>query len=176
MFDSEKFQLIVEKYRKPLILYCINKFGRDTSFAEETVNDVFRVVYEKWDTLDTDRDMQALLYEITRRCIKHNYAEYQKYYIHNESLEDGVEQGQYGNAVWFDEYFSDDRENDIEAQIQRIKAALPENYQPIFHYRFIEKKTITEISELLDIPYSSLRYHLIKIDKLIRNEIKKIFY
>ena len=66
-------------------------------------------------------------------------------------------------------------EIDTYEYICRIKDSLPTEYQEIYDYRYIQKKTLTEISAIIGLPYSTLRLRLSKLDPLIRKEIKKLF-
>lgn len=174
MVDNNEFTCIVKKYRKSLFKYCYYRLSENKTLTEETIDDIIHVLYRKWDTLDRGSNIRAYLYRVADNCIKHNLENYNRYYNHNESLEEIAENNRFGCVGQYDDYFKDD-ESSEEEYIERIKAALPDEYTEIFIYRYIEKKTLMEISELTRIPYSSLRLRIVKIEKLIRDEIKKIF-
>ncbi len=174
MVDNNEFTCIVKKYRKSLFKYCYYRLSENKTLTEETVDDIIHVLYRKWDTLDRGSNIRAYLYRVADNCIKHNLENYNRYYNHNESLEEIAENNRFGCVGQYDDYFKDDESSEDE-YIEKIKAALPDEYTEIFIYRYIEKKTLMEISELTRIPYSSLRLRIVKIEKLIRDEIKKIF-
>lgn len=71
MFDIHEFEKIAVKYRKPLFKYCYYRLHNDTTLAEETVNDIFLVLYRKWDELDLNGNIRAYLYRVADNCIKH---------------------------------------------------------------------------------------------------------
>ena len=62
-----------------------------------------------------------------------------------------------------------------EELVEKVRDSLPEGMRDLFAYRFIEKKTIEEISELTGIPYSTLRYRLMKTEAAARRNIREMF-
>ena len=172
MVDIEKFESLVRKYQKSLFQYCYYRLKENKPLTEETFNDILTVLFQKWDTLDLDSNIRAWLYRVADNCIKHNLEKYNSFYDHNDSLDSHIERSLVHEMV-FDEYFSDPN-IDEEEYIYIIRDKLPQEYQAIFTYRYIEKKTITETAELVGIPYSSLRLRLKKMDVIIRAEIKKL--
>ena len=175
MFDIHEFEKIADKYRKPLFKYCYYRLHNDTTLAEETVNDVFLVLYKKWDELDLTGNIRAYLYRVADNCIKHNLESHNKYYAHVVSTDDKEEAASFIDAGYLDDYFGEHAEIDTYEYICRIKDSLPTEYQEIYDYRYIQKKTLTEISAIIGLPYSTLRLRLSKLDPLIRKEIKKLF-
>ena len=173
MVDNNEFMRILQTYSTPIFKYCYFRLLQNKALTEETVNDIFSVLYQKWDSLDFG-NIRAYLYRVADNCIKHNLSNYNRYYQHIESLEEAVENNKLNFAEQYDEYFTDD-ETPEEVYIEKIKQALPDEYREIFTYRYIEKKTLMETSELTGIPYSSVRLRLIKIEKIVRDEVNKIF-
>ena len=174
MVDNSEYMRIVKKYRKPLFKYCYYRLMENKTLTEETIDDIIHILYQKWDTLDLNGNIRAYLYRVADNCIKHNLENYNRYYQHNESLEEAIDNNRFDYVEQYDDYFLDD-ETPEEVYIERIKQALPDEYKEIFIYRYIEKKTLMETSELTGIPYSSLRLRISKIEKLIRDEVKRLF-
>ncbi len=174
MNDISEYMRIVEIYQESLYRYCFYKLSKNNTLADEAFDDVIHVLYQKWDTLDTGDNIKAYLYRVADFCIKNCRKKYYSYYEHNESLEENIERNMFDNIAIEDEYFVSDECSD-EAYIKEITESLPEEYKEIFVYRFVEKKTINEISELVGIPYSSLRLRISKIEKIVRQKIKEIF-
>lgn len=174
MVDNNEYMRIVKKYRKPLFKYCYYRLCHDKTLTEETIDDVLCILYRKWDTLDLSGNIRAYLYRVADNCIKRKLDNHRKYYKHNESLDEAIENNRFDHMYQCDDYFNGDESTD-EKHIERIKQVLPEEYRKIFVYRYIEKKTLVEISELTKIPYSSLRLRISKVEKMVREEIKKIF-
>lgn len=174
MVNNNEYMRIINQYKKSLFKYCYYRLENNITLAEETLNDVFHILYQKWDTLDLNGNIRAYLYRVADNCIKRNLEKHRRYYRYNESLEEVIENNKLNHLHQYDEYFIDELSD--ENNLERIKNALPEEYREIFIYRYIEKKTLIEMSELIGIPYSSLRLRIGKIEKMIRDEIKKIFY
>ena len=70
-----------------------------------------------------------------------------------------------------DDYFHD--LNSEDKFIAEVIESLPDESKDLFKYRFIEKKTITETSEIIHMPYSSLRMRLKKIEEYIKCQVIK---
>lgn len=174
MVDNNEYMRIVKKYCKPLFKYCYYRLMENKTLTEETIDDIIHILYQKWDTLDLNGNIRAYLYRVADNCIKHNLENYNRYYQHNESLEEAIDNNRFDYVEQYDDYFLND-ETPEDVYIEKIKQALPDEYKEIFTYRYIEKKTLMETSKLTGIPYSSLRLRISKIEKLIRDEVKRLF-
>lgn len=174
MVNNDEYMNIVNQYKKPLFKYCFYRLMNNTTLAQETLDDVFYVLYKKWDNLDLNGNIRAYLYRVADNCIKHNLTRFNRYYKNNESLEEAVENRKSDIAYYIDDYFNDSAFDET-IYIEKIKQLLPEEYQKIFVYRYIEKRTLTETANLIGISYSSLRLRITKIDAMIRDVIKNIF-
>lgn len=173
MFDNDKYESIVNKYSQTLYKYCYIRLNKDSDLTEETLNDVFRVFYQKWDSLEIGENIGAYLFRVADMCINNARRSYNRYYSHNESYESIMAEKRSESAMHFDEYFKDDRFSE-EEHIERIRQSLTKEDRDLFTDRYIEKKTLQEISESRGVPYSTLRYRLMKLDIAVKNIIKKI--
>ena len=174
MFDNEKFEYIVEKYKQEIYDYCCHKLKDNIPLADESTRDVFLTLFKKWDNLEVGEYIRAWLYRTADNCILHNASKNKKYYSHIVSLEEGLEKHDIAHLIYYDEYFAFDPAQE-DKYIEQIMEVLPEEYKIIFKYRYIEKKTINETSKLVGIPYASLYLRLTKIESIVRDEIKKNF-
>ncbi len=171
MFDEEKFNAIVSEHSKALWLYCFNKLKKK-DLADETLNDILSVLWKKWDRIDTENNIRAYLYRVADVCIKHNQSKAFKYYERNDSYEQTISNLE--GYSYTDVYFND-KPGEESNNLLIIKRSLDSEYQEIFEYRYIQKKTIEEIVGIMNIPYSTLRYRLLKMEKRIREIIEKNF-
>ena len=162
---------IVDKYGKSLWLYCYDKL-KNKELTDETLNDILTVLWKKWDRVDVDDHIKAYLYRIADFCIKHNRGKNAKYYERHESYENVADS--FESISYTDLYFSDKPEEESHNMLV-IKKKLDSDYQEIFEYRYIQKKTIEEIVSIMNIPYSTLRYRLQKMNRMIRAIIEKTF-
>ncbi|MCI9449406.1 MAG: sigma-70 family RNA polymerase sigma factor [Clostridiales bacterium] len=174
MVNNDEYMNIVNQYKKPLFKYCFYRLMNNTTLAQETLDDIFYVLYKKWDNLDLNGNIRAYLYKVADNCIKHNLTRFNRYYKYNESLEEAVENRKLNSVYCLDDYFNDPAFDEA-IYIEKIKQILPKEYQKIFVYRYVEKKTLIETANLIGISYSSLRLRIKKVDAIIRDIIKNIF-
>ena len=173
MIDLTNYEYIVRKYTQSLYRYCYCKFKCNKNLTDETVNDVMRILFEKWDTLNFGKNIKAWLYRVADNCIKHNLSQYNRYYSHINSLEENIENKKFDNFEYYDEYFTNDLME--EEYINRIIDSLPDDFKEIFKLRYLEKKTIAETASILGMPYSTMYLRLTKVEAAVRKEISKIF-
>ena len=173
MVDLLKYENLVKTYTAPIYYYCYCKLSFNGPLAEETVSDVMRILFEKWDKLDVDDNIKVWLYRVADGCIKNNSRKYNRYYKKTASLEEQIENRVFDNTLHYDEYFSSDFSE--EEYICRILASLPDEYKEIFRVRYIEKKTIKETADTVGLSYAALYLRLTKIEAIVKEEIKKYF-
>ena len=174
MVDLTEYERIVKEYRKPLFKYCYYRLYNNIDLTEETIDDILHILYKKWDTLDLNGNVRAWLYRVADREIKYHLKNHNRYYKHNESLEEAIEDRRIEHLEYYDTYFSG-IDTPEEEYMDKIKSTLSDEYRQIFHYRYVEKKTLMETSSLTGIPYSSLRLRISKLEKTVRERIKEIF-
>ena len=143
MADNNEYMCIVKKYRIPLFKYCYYRLMNNKTLTEETMDDIFHILYKKWDTLDLNGNIRAYLYRTADNCIKHTLENYNRYYKYNESLEEAIENNKFDHIYQCDDYFTDDEFSESK-NIEKLKHALPKELQKIFVYRYMEKKTLME--------------------------------
>ena len=173
MVEINEYERIVRKFSVPLFKYCYYRLKGDIELTEETVDDIFHLLYRKWDTLDTDGNVRAWLYRVADREIMSHRKRAGRYYEHNESLDQAIDDGKTDNLRHYDEYFADHTPE--EEHMARVREALPEEFRKIFSLRFMEKRTLDDTAAELGIPYSTLRLRISKLERLIKAEIKNIF-
>jgi len=157
LLDENKYNIIVEKYQKQILYYCTWKYSIVLPDAEEIVNDVFMILFQKWGTLEFD-DIKAWLYRTTDNLVMHHFRK-NKVRIKAESLYDNDSE----------EFVINDCEKEIifEDFVSRIFQILSNEDQKIFEYRFITGLALKEISEMMNIPYSTVRFRLMEIKNKI---------
>lgn len=163
MFDQNKFNDIVTKYRDELLKYCANKVLNDHFAAEEITNDVFVIMYQKWNTIRFTGTKTWLIKTANYRIL--NYFRNKNY---EDSLYDFTDQNLPGELRY------DALEDSIVSEqfIQTILSSLEDTERTLFTYRYTDGMTISEISEITEIPYSTVRLKLIDIENTIGNLIK----
>lgn len=168
--DIEVYESIVRKYTLTLYRYCGYRLSFNQQLVEEAVNDVLRILFIKWDTLEINDSIISYLYRVADNCIKQAKDRDCKYYSVHSSFEEAMDEGKICEPAYFDDYFHDIDEDEL--FIQKVVESLPEDYRRIFKYRYIDKKTIVEIVELTGIPYLSVRLRLMKIEECVRSQVE----
>ncbi len=173
MDDIQTFEENVEKIQSAIYLYCFKKLNKNKYMTDEAVSLTLNILYKKWSQLDINGNIKAYAYRVADNCIMQVKASSDAYYSHNESL-DLIEDDSSGILSYTDHYFFEDG-GETERYIEKIVASLPREYAQLFVYRYIEKRPINEIAGLTGLKYSSLRLRFLKIESIVKAEIKKIF-
>lgn len=167
--DIELYESVVRSNSAPLYRYCSYRLKHDHQLTEEAVNDVMRILFMKWDTLDITDDILRYLYRVADNCIMQARERDKKYYSKHSSLEEAIDEGIVNEPVYFNDYFHDT--NASELFIRKVVGTLPAEQQRIFKYRYLDGKTIFEIVSLTGIAYSSVRLRLKKIEEYVKYQI-----
>ena len=173
MFDGKEFERIVNKYNAELFRYCYYRMKNNKQLAEETLDDIFMVLFKKWDSLvfKDDGAARAYLYRVADKCIKHNQnspvndvpLSFEKL-LHYDALN--------GLAI-YDDYFKSERPT--EEYLKDIAFSMPAKIQQVFCLRYIEKKKLTDIAAATGLPYSTIRSRLQRAEAFAEKEIKIFF-
>lgn len=167
--DTQVFEEIVKNCTPPLYRYCSYRLSYNHQLTEEAVNDIWRILFVKWDSLDINENIMGYLYRVADNCIKQAKERDFKYYSHHSSYDRELHEGTITEPYYFDDYFHD--QNSEEEFISDMVESLSDEYKSIFIYRYIEKRTITEIAEITHLPYSSVRIRLKKIEAYVKREV-----
>ena len=165
MFDTSAFEEIVRKYGKMIYKYCFVRLCGNTELTEETVNDVFVVLFRKWDRLDLTADVGPWLYRTADNLIK-NALKMRAKTSNSEISLDTAFPDENGMASVKDSYLSD-RMTDDEL-LKTVADRLPDRYRDVFVCRFIKEMTFVETAAATGIPYTSVCRRINEMGPLIR--------
>ena len=90
MADINDYEHVVSEFYTTLFKYVYYRLGSNKELTEETVNDVFCVLYKKWHNLDREDNLLGWLYHVADLEMKQQRRKHMKYYNHNESLEETI--------------------------------------------------------------------------------------
>ena len=171
MLDGKEFERIVNRYKTELFRYCYYRMKNDRQLAEETLDDIFMVLFKKQSSLvfEDDRSTRAYLYRVADNCIRHNNSKAS----HAVSFEKMLQYDDLDRLAVYDAYFQSDVS--IEEQLEIIASHMPKEIQAVFRLRYIEKKKLMDIADQTGLPYSTIRSRLQKAEKAVEKEIKKLF-
>lgn len=172
MFDGKEFERIVNKYKTELFRYCYYRMKNDRQLAEETLDDIFMVLFRKWNQLvfEGDRNTRAYLYRVADRCIRHN--QNNQAGSRSVSFEKTLQFDDMDQLAVYDTYFQSDMST--EELLETITPRMPKETQTVFRLRYIEKKKLMDIADQTGLPYSTIRSRLQKAEKAAEKEIRKM--
>lgn len=174
MVDPQTFERTVRKYQRMLVGYLWRRLGYDEGLTLETFDDVICVLYRRWDDVDVGENIAPWLFRVADNCIRANVRKNERYYSRHIPLDDAGGALRSQDFAVNDSYFDNSGMTEEEL-IGAVRDSLPEGMRELFTYRFIEKRTIEEISEMTGVPYSTLRYRLMKTEAAARRKIKDMF-
>lgn len=157
------FEEIFKRYWYPLYKTVYNQTKAHDE-AEEIVQELFSVIWEKRDSLVIHNLSNYLFTSARRRVLNHFRSgkvrdRYVDYYLHlNSFIEENAE-----TALNYSE---------LTETVQKVLKRLPEKTQQVFKLNRIEGYSISEISENLKLPKRTIGYHLTKSLKEFQLHLK----
>lgn len=157
---EDTFETTFLTHYKELYLHALS-FVRNEEDARDIVNDVFEYVWNNLKCIDLSISLRPFLYRLTRtRCL--DYLRHEKtkerFRLYYDSLPREME-------VDYQEY---------EKLIQKIMGLieeLPLQTRNVFQKCFIEKKKYKEVGEELNISVNTIKTHIAKALRILRDEL-----
>ena len=167
--DKRAFELLYRKYMH-ILMSAIYKFSDDRDEAEDILQEVFLDLWEKRGRIQIKSDIFSYLYSMTRfkvfdRLKKKSLSERQLAAWHQ--LSEGEEAPA---AVFVAEELAI-----REARVNETVAQLPSQMKRVYYLSASEGKNIREISEELLVSPYTVKNHLQKIRKRLRNAVLRMF-
>ncbi|WP_077438429.1 RNA polymerase sigma-70 factor [Sphingobacterium sp. CZ-UAM] len=159
--DMQAFDVLYHRYSHTIYANIL-KFIKDKTVAEDLLQDVFVRIWENRLKIDPEQSFAAFLYTCSRN-ITFNFRRRLKL-----ELESAIQLAQ--EAVEGEN--SIDRMLDSkEAQqwVEQLLHKLPQQRQKIFRLSKLEGKSYQEIAQEMGISVSTVRDHIVKANKFIRN-------
>jgi RNA polymerase sigma-70 factor (ECF subfamily) len=141
----------------PWVLHHVKKKLRNTSLAEDIVQEIFFKAFRAYENYMEEGKIKHWLMRITHNTLC-NYFSSQSSNLHSTTL-DYVSD----DTITFDNQIHVNSPEDIYLQKETIKEILAIVYQltdkqrEVFHYRFVQQYSETEISNLMGIPKGSVK-------------------
>ena len=161
--DDLYFEAIFKEYFKPLTYYAI-KFTKDNDSAKEIVHNVFVNLWEKRETISSDKPLRSYLYtSVHNRCI--NYLR-DRSKFHNNDV---------GDLCYINELAGEHQDlmeqNETESVIIDAINQLPDRCRQIFKLSRFEEKRYGEIASILNISIKTVEAQISKALKILREEL-----
>ena len=154
------FSRLFELHYKNMYVYAAS-YVRDQEVAGDITHDVFVVVWQNRAKIDFQQPMAPYLTSLVRNhCLN---------YLARQRVEHRYEQHQQRHAEMYDLFRANDEEPLLERIIQRIDT-LPERCSEVMRLCFLECKKYKEIATLLQISVNTVKEHISKGLKILREE------
>lgn len=142
--DRKAAAEFVERFSDPLFGYLRRRLVPRTELAEDLLQDVFLTAFDSLPRLREPSMLRSWLFGIARHKVEDHYRNLLR---EPESIED-EDPGGFDVGSWeplFDETI--DRER-LHAQARDVLASLPERYAKVLLWRYWEKRSAMEMSEM----------------------------
>lgn len=152
-----------EKYYQSIFKYCRVRLGEFSEHAEDCVQDAFVVLQRKLNEGETVEQPRAFLYRTADNFVKRTVEHYSK------ERKRTVELTEAENAP-APPIISDDFDYDEFARI--LIATLSEQEQELYILKYVQRKSLKEIAEILDIQPTAVAKRVSRL----RQRIKDLIY
>jgi len=163
--DKQLFEQLFREYFSPLCNFALG-YINDLDTAKEIVQEVFINLWNKKDSITSEKPVKAYLYTSVRnRCL--NYIrDHKKFrsYVLDVEIED------------CELVFENDSMTQTETRlkIQQAIEKLPEKCRQVFQLSRFEELKYKEIAEKLGISTKTVEVHISKALKILREELKEL--
>ena len=165
--DTEAFRAIVDRH-KAKVYYLGLKFFHNAQDAEDFAQDVFLKVFKKLGSFLGDVPFGAWLYRIAFNCAVN------KYHYDHRRLTDPEEPTE-ADEYLYEKYSGPEKSlanEEIRKKVNEALEKLPEAYSIVIRMHYFDGLTYTDISEITDIPVNTIKSHILRAKKLIKQLIE----
>ncbi|MBY0223673.1 sigma-70 family RNA polymerase sigma factor [Sporosarcina aquimarina] len=162
--NKQAYAHIINKYKNPLYA-TILRMTRNPQDAQDFVQDAFLKVYHQLGKYKETGSFSSWLYRV---AINHCMDEFRKKRYRSTQVELGEEQvidSNHPEVVFL--------KKEKHRQLERLLATLPEDERLIMLLRYANELSYDEISELTDVPLSTVRNKLHRAKKKMRDTVKR---
>ena len=160
---KEEFEELFKSNYSKLYYYALNIIS-DSEEARDIVSDAFRYVWEHFDEMDGMASAKGLLYTLVRNKCIDNIRHRNVYKNYEKSVMDDT-------FSWIENEY-EEKDERMEKVMKSIDRLSPQT-KAVFNKCFIEGKKYKEVGEELGISANTVKTHIVKALKIIREESKK---
>ncbi len=162
--DKKTFEQLFNSHYEPLCRFA-SVYSKDADAVQEIVQDVFINLWQKRETIDTEKSVVSYLYTaVKNRCLNYirDNKKFRSYYFDIEiEMEIAVQDA--------------DLLSEKETQIKILKALdqLPEKCRQVFELSRFEEMKYRDIADRLNISVKTVEVQISKALKILREELKE---
>ena len=162
--EKNAYQELFERYASRIFQFSLS-YLKSQADAEELVQDVFLKIWEKREILDQSKNIKSFIFKVAVNTIydfiRHKNIEN----AYNDFARANFETS--SNNTWHTVIFDEMQEN-----LQKLLAQLPEQQQKIFHLSKEECLTSEEIAIKLNLSKRTVENHLYRAVSFLRENFK----
>lgn len=177
--DVQGFNIILEKYNKPLYRYLLRMMNGSVSNAEDLFQDVFLKVLEKKNDYNTEKKFKTWLYTIARNT-SIDFIRKENYRNHSSLDQSAYKLDDFSNVSRLDLVKSKNKdpesyyyEKELGSLINKNLNLLNNEFKEVFVLKEIEGLKFHEIAEITDSPVSTVKSRMRYAIKKLKSEIEK---
>lgn len=166
-YINTQLQECYDKYRLKLFNYCLSRLGGSREAADDCVQETFIVFYNK--LLDGNRfeDPKTFLYRTANNFVKRQKQKDARELKHQVPLESAED-----ISITYEEYDARLDRIDYEMFAKMLIDILSDEEKELYTLRYIQKISVEEMSERLEISRPAASMRLMRL----RNKIKDMVY
>jgi len=161
--DDESFEFLFKKYYLPLTRFAW-RYVNSKAIAEELVQELFTILWEKRKELNTDGSVRSYLYKSVRN-LSLNHLKHQG--VKNEYDRQWMAQQEYPQIDFRDEQ----REQQVREAIAQAIDELPERSKMTYKLHRYDGLTYPEIAEVMDVSVKTVESQMTRTLKILRERL-----
>lgn len=164
IFGKKDFEELFNHWFNDLMGFVCS-YVRDEEVARDLVHDVFMTIWRNRNCLDFSRSLKSYLFTLAR-----NYA---LNYIRHQKVVAGNEEGLIQYIIK-----SEEELDDYDLTVERLKTKLdelPQKQREVLTRCFVDGKMYKEVAEELDISLNTVKTHVKRALKFLRDELQEDF-
>lgn len=155
-------QIFRENYTR--LYYHALSFLNDQEGAKDVVNDVFELLWMRYDQLELSTSVTPLLYTLVRNaCVDH---------LRRLKVQERFSQ----DTLWSSDEVVDEDNSEYEELLEKLRHSierLPEQTKIVFKKCFLDGKKYQETADELNISINTVKTHITKALRLLRGEFSE---
>lgn len=163
---NKKLEEAYDLYAKSIEKFCFTRLGEAAGMTEDCVQETFLIYYNKLLDGQTFENVRAFLYKTADIMVKRAKEKYYKNAKRHKDIDD-VDESQ-GREMDFDEIAFRDLDYDRAKDI--LLEMLTDSEKELYRLKYVEKKSLKEIGEILKIPASAVANRTSRL----RGKVKKL--
>ena len=167
-YDKFIHNLCKENYKQ--IFKYILVMIHDKSTAEDIVQEVFLIAYEKKKILFSYENKRAFLYKVSKNLTNEYIRKNQKCKTVELNENNVVDEEDLCDLI----YHKEDEKIDEQKYIADVINELPEDKKELYHLYYIDKVPMKNIAKELNLNEATLRMRFVRLRKDIKNKVKNI--